>query len=311
MLTDVTTVFDNAGVALHNSFGNAFAVVDGVPLLIGAGKADNGVTTFEIGGGDDALTGTAGTDHLAGSRRGRRPRRCGRGGPHGWRLGGRHLRRGPGRRRGGGASPTQAKTRCGPPTDYALGSDFENLRPPGRVGAGRHRERAGQQPDHRQRRGETRCRARRVRTKLFGGGGRDDLRAARAWTTFRWPGQRQPPRRQRQGPPAGNGGADDFVFTASPTTVAPRRSCRDRIEDFARRGPNRGCRHRRRPARSGDQAFRARSRTAASRRARSELHEVNAGLRVELERRRPRTWPTCRSCSRASMGSLNDSDFVF
>ena len=66
ILTEVTTYFDDAGVALHNSFGNAFAMVDGVPLLIGAGKFDNGVTTFEVGGGDDTLVGTTDTDVLLG-----------------------------------------------------------------------------------------------------------------------------------------------------------------------------------------------------------------------------------------------------
>jgi hypothetical protein len=66
VLTDVTTVFDNADLALDGTRYSAFANVGGAPLLIGAGFADSGISTFEIGGGVDKLKGGSGADLLLG-----------------------------------------------------------------------------------------------------------------------------------------------------------------------------------------------------------------------------------------------------
>jgi 6-phosphogluconolactonase (cycloisomerase 2 family) len=65
-LTDVTAVFDSAGLALNGTFYNTFASVGGSPLLIASGFSDNGLSTFEIGGGADVLTGAASADLLLG-----------------------------------------------------------------------------------------------------------------------------------------------------------------------------------------------------------------------------------------------------
>ena len=66
VLKDVTAVFDNAGLALNGSFYNAFTSVGGSPLLVATGYVDNGLSTFEVGGGNDTLTGTSAADTLIG-----------------------------------------------------------------------------------------------------------------------------------------------------------------------------------------------------------------------------------------------------
>ena len=43
-------------------------MVGGLPFLIATGHDGSGVGAFEIGGGDDDLTGTAGADLLIGGR---------------------------------------------------------------------------------------------------------------------------------------------------------------------------------------------------------------------------------------------------
>jgi hypothetical protein len=66
VLTNVTAAFDTAGLALDGTFHNAFANVGGTNFLIATGYEDNSLGTFEIGGGDDTLVGTAGFDLLLG-----------------------------------------------------------------------------------------------------------------------------------------------------------------------------------------------------------------------------------------------------
>ena len=66
VLTNVSTLLDTAAFALLSGYSNAFAVVNGVPLLLGSGFADNGFSVFEIGGGNDSLVGGADADVLMG-----------------------------------------------------------------------------------------------------------------------------------------------------------------------------------------------------------------------------------------------------
>jgi Ca2+-binding RTX toxin-like protein len=305
VLTDVTTVFDNAGVALHNSFGNAFAVVDGVPLLIGAGKADNGVTTFEIGGGDDALTGTAGTDTLLG-------------------LGGDDVLDGAGgadRMVGGSGDDTYVVDQAGDvveehrdagqdtvraATDYALGSDFENLvllggsaldgtgnelanTLSGNVGANTLQGLSGKDEIY----------GGDGRDDLLGGKGRDDLFGGRGGDSLHGGKGKDLLR--------GNGGADDFVFTHLGDSGTSNNT-RDRIEGFGR-GDQIVLRDIDAVRGSGDQAFRLDT-DGSFEAGEIRLREVNAGLRVELN---------VDGDHKAEMtimlanvhGGLNDSDFVF
>ena len=67
-LANVATRFDDATLRLQLSYYNAFASVGGAPLLLGTGFTDDGVSTFEIGGGGDALSGGSGSDTLLGLR---------------------------------------------------------------------------------------------------------------------------------------------------------------------------------------------------------------------------------------------------
>jgi 6-phosphogluconolactonase (cycloisomerase 2 family) len=83
VLTDVSVVFAGAGVALDQTYYNAFADVGGTPLLISASYGNNGLSVFELqlsGSGtptdpttiiigtaaSETLTGTSGDDELWG-----------------------------------------------------------------------------------------------------------------------------------------------------------------------------------------------------------------------------------------------------
>lgn len=65
-LTDVTTIFDSLAITLDQTSGHTAAFVNGVPILLATGENDDGVTTFDIGGGDDTLIGTAAADLILG-----------------------------------------------------------------------------------------------------------------------------------------------------------------------------------------------------------------------------------------------------
>ena len=56
-LTEVTTVFDSAGVTLDRSYFNDFVTVGGKHFLLATGRSDNGVTVFEV-----VLNGTSPTN---------------------------------------------------------------------------------------------------------------------------------------------------------------------------------------------------------------------------------------------------------
>lgn len=68
VLTNVTTIFDNAAVALDNTHFNTFAMAGDSPFLLATGALDSGLSAFEIGGGNDSLTGTGAADLLMGFR---------------------------------------------------------------------------------------------------------------------------------------------------------------------------------------------------------------------------------------------------
>lgn len=66
VLTEVTTVFDNADLRIGGTRYNDFAEVGGTPLLVATGFADNGLSAFDIGSGDDTLLGSGNDDLLLG-----------------------------------------------------------------------------------------------------------------------------------------------------------------------------------------------------------------------------------------------------
>jgi len=74
VLTDVSVVFDSAGVALDGSYYNAVAEVDGKPLLISASYNENGLSVFELQSSGSTPTdpttiiiGTSASETLAGT----------------------------------------------------------------------------------------------------------------------------------------------------------------------------------------------------------------------------------------------------
>ncbi len=65
-LIDTVLDGDLAELELNGSFYSAFAEIDGDPFLFATGFADDGVSSFAVGGDDDLLTGTADGDVLLG-----------------------------------------------------------------------------------------------------------------------------------------------------------------------------------------------------------------------------------------------------
>ncbi|BDA83914.1 hypothetical protein Sa4125_14560 [Aureimonas sp. SA4125] len=65
-LTSVATLFDSAATELYGAANVTFAEVGGSSFLVATGLYDDGVSVFEIGGGNDTLTGTNSDDIMRG-----------------------------------------------------------------------------------------------------------------------------------------------------------------------------------------------------------------------------------------------------
>ena len=305
ILTEVTTYFDDAGVALHNSFGNAFAVVDGVPLLIGAGKFDNGVTTFEIGGGDDTLVGTKDADHLLGLAGDDRLDGAG----------------GKDRMAGGSGDDTYVVEQSGDVVEehgdagldtvrasisHGLGGNVEDLvllggasldgtgnelanTLSGNAGSNLLQALSGKDAIYGGDGGDLLLGG-KGRDALFGGRGGDDLQGGGGKDILR-----------------GNSGADDFVFVQLGDSGISNNT-RDRIEGFG--GQDRIVLRDIDAVRGGgDQAFRL-DQDGSFDAGEIRLREVNAGLRLEMNVDGDRKAEMTIMLTNVH-GGLNDSDFVF
>lgn len=228
-LSDMSTIFDDAQVALDNTHYNAFASVGDKPLLIGTGAADDGFSVFEIGSGADRLVGTGTSDHLLAF------------GGDDWLdgAGGNDIMRGGSgndtyvvdraddlvvERKGAGNDQVEAEV------SYRLGSHVEKLVLRGDkaidgTGNGLSNLLTGNGAANR-------LTGQKGKDILRGGGGDDDLRGGHGKDTlFGSKGSDDLYGGKGSDRLLGQGGADNFIFKAI-SDSGPNRNTRDRIDSF-------------------------------------------------------------------------------